>query len=377
MIIEGNNKQSRKILFLIALFVLIAVVIGYWLNHDDALTDTQSNIQVSTFSKNAQDKLSINKESSAVPKVKNTELKEQNTQPHANNEIAKDKVTIDELNNIEEEGSNEGGNNEPQYSEESISREVEQLSFLLNTDNQDDLAIDKIKQNILNRSKQDPSTLNDLISLYEANLDNQLIKNELIDVLGAIKDPEVEQLGMKLARSSDQATIIEGLDLLGQLSIPSNETLELTVQLLLQNQTDPNIILPAIHAMPTITISGNKRAEILQVLSGLSQHESEGVRSEALFAISKWAKTDQQLNPLIQALDSESTDNRISAIMAIQKSTVVSVSLKEILLARMTDNNELWEIRSIAAEALERFDLSDAEYADYKEFKEKQATDIQ
>lgn len=300
-------------------------------------------------------------------------------------DVAKTIIADNKISNTIEDGIKEGSfENEIPQNFESISKGIEQLNSFLNMnenmnenrgESDNNLAIGKIKQNLLDVAKQNSLALENLISLFEENLDNQSVKDELMDVLSAIKDPEVEALGMKLARSGEHKQIIDGVNLLSQLSIPNEETLALMIQLVSENPTSADILLPAIHAMPIIPVPEEKRSEILGELSGLSQHESEGVRSESIFAISQWAKNEQQLTPIIQALQSETADDKISAVMALGKSPVVSTNLKEILLARMMDENELWEVRSIASDALKRFNLTGSEYSEYKHFKEKQISD--
>ena len=113
---------------------------------------------------------------------------------------------------------------------------------------------------------------------------------------------------------------------------------------------------------------------IIQVLEGLTQHGNEGVRSASIFEIAKWAKTTVQLDSVRMALTSESTNDRISAAMALQKSPVVSAVLREELIARMVDANELWEIRRMAADSLARFSLDDEQFALFESFKQEQAS---
>lgn len=379
MIDENNMTQLSKLLI-----VPLILVIGgtYWyLNRDDKMVPRLAD---TVISKNTP--IKITKEKQSVNKSVNTSFSNESEDSSAFDsklfatvKVVKSSKSDNDISSstIEDETIQEGSfeSGTPQYFE-SISKGVEQLISSLDMEqNDNNLAIGKIKQNLLNVAKKDSLALENLINRFEANLDNQSVKDELMDILSAIKDPEVEALGMKLARSGDHKRIIDGVNLLSQLSIPNEETLALMTQLVSENSTSSDILLPAIHAMPVIPVPEEKRSEILRELSGLSQHESEGVRSESIFAISKWAKNEQQLSPVIDALQSETVDDKISAVMALEKSPVVSTNLKQILLARMVDDNELWEVRSISSDALKRFDLTSSEYSEYKRFKEKQISD--
>lgn len=318
-----------------------------------------SSLEIKSTSKNTEE--------SSKNKLADSSSDEQNQTEPVDNPDNKQK------DNEDDEIANEGGfDSIASQNIEAVSDSVQQLSSILNSgDNSpaNDTNINNIKQSLLNLAKEDTESLNNLINLFEENSNNPSLKTELMDILSTIKDPEVEQLGYKLIESGLHDQIIDGLDLLGQLAIPNDKTLEVTTQLILTSQADVDIILPAIHAMPILPVSSEKRTIILSALSNLSQHNDIGVRSESLLSISQWAKNEQQLSPVIQALQSDTTDDKISAMMALENSPVVSENLKSILLSRMLDNKELWEIRSMAANSLKRFNLSDSEYLAYKDFK--------
>jgi len=75
----------------------------------------------------------------------------------------------------------------------------------------------------------------------------------------------------------------------------------------------------------------------------------------------------------VQALAPERPmDDRISAAMALKQSDVVDAELKAVLVERMRDNEELWEVRRMSAEALERFKLDSSEYEAYQAFLSQQ-----
>ncbi len=370
MINENNHKQANRLMFFIVLLVL-AVGVIYW--YSDSLSGER---KTDGF---------LSKTSDDSPMLENTidftDFKGDESNDFLEKDIV-DKKTIPSASLVEstnEDNAKEGGfDNEISNNFRSISDGIEQLSASLDKEAENNISttVDAIKQSLLDLAKHDTSALKNLIDFLEANLTNKLVKNELIDVLSTIKDPEVEQFGLKLARSKNHHQIIDGLDLLGKLAIPSEETLELTTQIIIQNQEEIDILLRAIQIMPVIPVPERKRSEILRKLSDLSEHKDEGIRSASIFSISKWAKNEQQLNPVIQALQSNTIDDRISAMMALEKSTITSQSLKKVFIDQMIDTNELWEIRSISADSLKRFNLTDFEYSEYESFREKQISNV-
>ena len=166
--------------------------------------------------------------------------------------------------------------------------------------------------------------------------------------------------------------------MLDELSISNSKTLEIVIGYIDSPDSDPDILMRAIHAMPVISGSAQQMENIISKLARLSaKHPSESVRSSSLFKISTWAKDAQDLEAVIQALDKRRPpDDRISAVMAISQSNVTDDSLRDTLVSRMMDTEELWEIRRYSAEALERFKLDDNDYKLYMKFKLEQA-DIQ
>lgn len=178
------------------------------------------------------------------------------------------------------------------------------------------------------------------------------VGNHLGSILSEIKDPNVEALAHELASSPDRLEKIVGLDLLPDLRIPNEFSLELAMQTLEANQDDPDVVLSAINAIPVLPQPQIDTEMIIQVLEGLTQHRDGGVRSPSIFEIAYWAKTTVQLDSVRSALYSESKNDRISAAMALQNCPVVSDVLREELIARMVDPNEHWEIRRSMAKIL-------------------------
>lgn len=232
-------------------------------------------------------------------------------------------------------------------------------------------ALAKLKQSLLSKVKADSAALDELVLALQDNLQNEDVKEQLLQVLAQVKDPKVEQMAQDLALSSSREDKLTGLNLLGDLNMANDETLNIAVSALDDN-TDGEMLQAAMRAMPNMQISSEQNGEILSRLNDLAQNKDESVRSESLFAIAKQAKTPEQLKPLMSALNSASIDEQISAAMAIEKSTVTSDELKRSLIAQVSNPQSLPEVRAMSANALTRFSLSSAELDVVAKFKQTQ-----
>ncbi len=233
-----------------------------------------------------------------------------------------------------------------------------------------------VQQKLLNTVKQDTQALEYLISAVKRHSRNALIKAQLIQVLSDVPTPEVEQFAKQLVATNDRENQIMGLNLLGDLGISNIDNLNLASSILLESQDDPKILLSALHALPKVNLPEQENIQIVNILSLLTDNRDDAVRSASLLKIPQWAKTEQQLEPVIQSLYSDVADDKISAAMALEQSSVVGERLKNSLLEKMSDNNELWEVRSMSANALSRFSLSEDEFADVERFRQQQMGNV-
>ncbi|KAB7627543.1 hypothetical protein [Alkalilimnicola sp. S0819] len=233
--------------------------------------------------------------------------------------------------------------------------------------------IQALKQALLDKAGVDSLALQGIIDVFRTD-PGSVLGQHLGSLLAEIKDPEVETMAQQLVRSGAPDQMKAGLMVLGELGIPSEETLRMTQQIIRQPYSDPDLLMGAIRAMPVMPMSQHATAESLSSLTELAAHHPhDGVRSNSLFKISDWAKDGEDLRPVVQALAAHRpTDDRISAAMALSRSTVVDDSLRRTLLDRMADANELWEVRQYSAAALERFKLSGSEYQRLESFRREQ-----
>lgn len=270
-----------------------------------------------------------------------------------------------------DEGLNEGGNTNTKI--EKMAEGIDELVRLANADGKYDFkAVGQVKQALLDLAKQDSLALEELLVSYSDNLNNESVQDLLFQVVSQVKDPRVEALAKELALSSDRDERIAGFDLLGALQMPSEENLNLSVQALEQEQNDKELVLSALHAMSPMSLPSEKNEEVIDLLSDLTNNEDEAIRSESLISIASWAKTEADLASVVEALDSESVDDKISAAMALEESNVVGDNLKNTLLRKMQDPKELWEVRAMSANALARFELNTSEFSRLQNFRTEQ-----
>jgi len=224
------------------------------------------------------------------------------------------------------------------------------------------------KEQLLQLALKNPDALNKLILSLRDNALDPILSEHLVSILSEIKDPEVEQLGYDLSLSNNKYEQLIGLQLLGDLKIPNEKTVSIMQDIINSNQNDPDLLLPAMHAMNAVFLPKNKTDKIMQTLQALTIHDNESIRSESLFALGKWAKTEEHFTPIVNALESSTPDDRASAAMVIESSTYTSESLKNKLLNVLQDESELSHVRAMSANALKRFELNENEFTIYQAF---------
>jgi len=232
-------------------------------------------------------------------------------------------------------------------------------------------AIRKISGEIAHAAQGNTQALAQLISLFKQNLKNVTVTNRLLVILASIKQAEVERVGQALAQSASYNEKLLGLELLSNLQLSSAETFTLSADIVC-NSKDIALITEAMAVLANIDYSLKNSQKILKCLGSASQHQDDAIRSNSLFLIARYAQNTAELRPVITALTSPDPDDRISAMMALQQSKVVGSELKSILLATMSDKQFSWDVRSIAAEALARFDLTQTEQLQLSAFKQSQ-----
>lgn len=151
------------------------------------------------------------------------------------------------------------------------------------------IAAGELQQQLSSLARQDSEALQALISAFTENLADPVVSDPLFAILAQIQDPEVEQLAVTLSRSTERNEQIAGLDLLGSLNLPNQETLELTRQIMAGHPDDPQLLLSAIHAAQPMPLAENDSDNMLSSLGELTAHQDAAVRSASLLSIAQWA----------------------------------------------------------------------------------------
>ena len=325
--------------------------------------------------------LAPSKAQGSLDNKQNTSPQTQNTS-HTNNENSSSDTQMQEdltesvlIDTKEDEGKNETSDVNEDIAK--MDEGIDQLVRLANADGSYNFkAVAQAQEALLSLAKQDGEALDELLVAYADNLSNDSVQALLFQVVSQVQDPKVESLATELATSSDRNNRIAGFDLLGELQIPSQENLTLSVEALQQEQGDQELVLSALHAMAPMPLSSDKNEEVVSLLAELTQSDNEAIRSESLINIAAWAKTEADLDNVVKALDSDVPDDKISAAMALEQSAVVGDNLKNTLLKKIQDLNELWEVRSMSANALGRFDLSPSDFASLENFRAQQVAGV-
>lgn len=295
---------------------------------------------------------------------------------------------IKQLGSVNTGVTNKAGNSSAEVAEGSNDPKIETFAYdqaaasveslrdiLLNeAESPEKLAkVQSIMQSLLGKAKSNSDTLRAMIDAYRQNPDSRLGGN-LQSVLAELKDPEVVDAALGLSQSTSTEEQLAGLELLAKLDMPSEEVLQITTGIIATKQAEPDVIMAAVHALPKSGIAPDNQNAILQDLSQLAQsNDNAGVRSASIFKVGELAKDADDLSVVTNMLTANNeTDDRISAAMAIQQSNVVDDQLKQTLINHMSNPEELWEIRRLSAQSLERFKLSEDEYAAYQRFLEEQ-----
>jgi len=88
------------------------------------------------------------------------------------------------------------------------------------------------------------------------------------------------------------------------------------------------------------------------ILSELTQHHDSEVRSNSIFRYASLARDEYDLDLVVKALHSPNKIDRMSAAQALSISSIKSDSIRNELITKANDPNELLVVRQAAAEGL-------------------------
>jgi hypothetical protein len=220
-------------------------------------------------------------------------------------------------------------------------------------------------------SSMDKGARDHLANFIRDDPDSRLADFSL-GILDQLARSDVVELGIELAQSSDRSAILKGLDILGQQSSGGVYLLQVTAPLLDQFRSDGEVLVEALHVISTASSDATTNGRVLMSLNELATHEDGSVRSASLFEISRRAHDGNELGIVIRSLQNDDPEDRISAAMALQQTKDTSKTLQDALLMRLTDQKELWEVRRIAADTLNRFSLSEEPASLLAQFRKEQ-----
>jgi len=255
-----------------------------------------------------------------------------------------------------------------------MSEGISELMVLTFSDgNVDYKRVNDIKKQLLVLARNDREALTTLVTAYRESSSNKMVQEQLLQIVSQIKDVEVENSALALASSSNKDDQLAGLELLGELKIPNDKTVSVIESTLTQNQDDEKLVLAALHALPNMRLSSSQNEGLIDELNQLVMSESEAIRSESIIALGQFAKDETQMEAVLLALNSSVVDDKISAAMALEQSHITGDHIKDVLMTKMQESSELWEVRAMSANALERFNLDDYEYSLLADFRRHQS----
>jgi len=238
-----------------------------------------------------------------------------------------------------------------------------------NVDGLRDQDINQIQQQLADLAGADDRVLTMMCTAYFEDPDAQ--QSQFIrQVLGTIRHPAVEGLGLALVANGEREQVIAGLDLIAELGIPNRNTFVPILQLMEQEDIDIEILSKSVQSLRPMALPQAESDRLLARLGELTRHENLGVRIESLFATARWAKSGTAVAPVVDALDSEIHEERVSAMMALKESTQVSEPMRGALLGILADTEEEWFLRRMAFDSLQRFELAEQDFLAVERFGE-------
>lgn len=188
--------------------------------------------------------------------------------------------------------------------------------------------------------------------------------------LGQYKHPRIEETALQLALSGASDSLrLRGFDLLDRLDIATSETVQ-AITRSIPGESNPNILAAAIYALPQDGVtSPEDRRSVLAALSPLLMHSNIETRKRAAMRFTEWARTLDEIAPVMKALTDGSPDVRAAAAFALQHYRGTEPSVMQALVERVGDSNEDTEVRRQAWLALRHFPMDPETWTVYDQFR--------
>ena len=233
----------------------------------------------------------------------------------------------------------------------------------------DELA-DTLQQRLYTKLDTDPMATRQVLDAFIRSPDSEM-GQMLSSVLGLFKDAEIESAAMQLAGSGINADQrIAGLSLLRRLDIDNQASRQVVVKII-DTETDPEVVNAALYALKPTVASKQEAQKVLHALQRHLSSDDPETRRRSVIAYADWATGASNTQAIVNALYDDSVDVRAGAAFALSRSKHRSESIRDALIAKISDGNEDWTVRDQAWQAVQSFELDDESRRVFLEFKKQ------
>lgn len=230
-------------------------------------------------------------------------------------------------------------------------------------------AAGELEQRLLN----DPEALKAAIARFPT-LEKTHELELLAVVLGRVRDPEVEELGLRHASdSTNPARQAAAFDLLDALDTPKAKDVALSA---LQRERDTTVRRAALRAVPPASGASEQEADdVVRTLTQILDTDPDReLRRRAAVMLGTWHRTLAELNPVMQHLVSDQNVNvRAGCAFGLELSKRRDSTVINVLVGVLNTQDEDPLVRTNAARALEALSPLPAEaHRIYQEYKSQQ-----
>lgn len=223
----------------------------------------------------------------------------------------------------------------------------------------------KTEQAVIDHLETSPELSNSLLRLLPRiqSVDERQL---LVAILATVQSNEIEQYALELLRHPDRKGQSDWLSLLRDRGVKTHEGRELMLSRLPQLHNDGDVE-SALKSLEPTPVSITERQAIAATLEHYVRSDTAGVRRAAIESLIKWdGKTHTSL--INEALFDASSEVRTSTLFAIGQSTIIDPDIKQSLVKIMSNDEEKWNFRLQAYDALNAYTLVGDEYEKFYQF---------
>lgn len=228
-----------------------------------------------------------------------------------------------------------------------------------------------MQKRFIDRATSDPGFRNALMVRIRANASN---RNAVfaVSVLEQVASPDVREFGIEMASSADRSQLMAGLGILGLQGRGDERILPLAREAARRNVGDPEVVVAALSAMQVAPESEFAASGVMNTMLEYAYHPDSAVRSASLFGVAQFARRGEDLGVMVEALQSQDPSDRVSAAMALEEGSIDTPGLDAVLTSRVSDSQEVWEVRAMAANRLEQMQPTGSQQAALQQFRDEQ-----